>query len=539
MSGLSFQVLGPLTILRDGEPIALTGRRQRLLLALLLADAGHTIPAARLVDALWGDEPPDDPMNTVQQYVGQLRKALEPGRRDRARDGIIATQPPGYRLDLRDHDLDANDADRLIRRAQTCLVAGHPPEAVALAEQALGLWHGAPFEEFPDEPFLYAAITRLDERRLDLLEIVTTGEHALGNHQHIVDLLAHEHDEWPRRERLAIHYVSALAGVGRHPDAVDAARTYRATLAARGLEPSPELAELEVQVLNHRGLPDDRKAVGDSASRVAPLLRRLLDQTPVADSDIDSAASPESFAEWHLLAVAAAANIDDLAADADGWLRTHERHRAGYTVALEWAHRERPALAAALALELARWWDWQGEHDAIRTHLTRALERLGPDEVALRGDATSWLAFSVAPTDPAAGARLLEHALAIDADPVRHAHTRCIESVIVRTSDAQRSYLASRHAIEVFMRNDLPTELSYAHVTAALAAIELGDEAAAHRHADHATDLYQALGDQRGQAWAGVLAHQLGRSDDPTPAAEFARTHNDHATATWLDDSKS
>ena len=56
----------------------------------------------------------------------------------------------------------------------------------------------------------------------------------------------------------------------------------------------------------------------------------------------------------------------------------------------------------------------------------------------------------------AAAVRLFGDALATDVDPVRHAHTRCIESVIVRTSDAERSYLASRHAIEVFSATTQP-----------------------------------------------------------------------------------
>ena len=71
----------------DGHAVALAGRHQRALLALLLAHANEVVPLDRLIDGLWGEAPPDTAANVLQSYVSQLRKAL-------GRDAI-ETRSPG------------------------------------------------------------------------------------------------------------------------------------------------------------------------------------------------------------------------------------------------------------------------------------------------------------------------------------------------------------------------------------------------------------------------------------------------------------
>src|SRR5262249_48720141 len=74
--GLEFRVLGPLEALVAGMPARLGGPRQRALLALLLVHANEVVPVARLVDEVWGEEPPVTAGNVLQTYVSQLRKVL-------------------------------------------------------------------------------------------------------------------------------------------------------------------------------------------------------------------------------------------------------------------------------------------------------------------------------------------------------------------------------------------------------------------------------------------------------------------------------
>src|SRR5919198_4218425 len=87
---VEFVVLGPVEVRRDGRELPLGGPKQRALLAVLLLNANEVVSRDRLIDALWGDEPPDTARNTIQVYVSQLRKLLPPD--------TLGTAPPGYKL---------------------------------------------------------------------------------------------------------------------------------------------------------------------------------------------------------------------------------------------------------------------------------------------------------------------------------------------------------------------------------------------------------------------------------------------------------
>ena len=55
---MQYRVLGPIDV-RDGErSLPLGGAKQRALLALLLVNANHVLSRQRLIDELWGDQPP-------------------------------------------------------------------------------------------------------------------------------------------------------------------------------------------------------------------------------------------------------------------------------------------------------------------------------------------------------------------------------------------------------------------------------------------------------------------------------------------------
>ena len=82
---LSFEVLGVFRVERDGREVDLGRRLQRTLLAILLVEAGHVVPVDRLIDLLWREEPPAAAIASVQAYVSQLRRVLEPGRPPRAK----------------------------------------------------------------------------------------------------------------------------------------------------------------------------------------------------------------------------------------------------------------------------------------------------------------------------------------------------------------------------------------------------------------------------------------------------------------------
>src|SRR5919204_5926075 len=124
-----FSLLGPVAVSLDGEPVALGGQKRRALLATLLLEANRVVSRDRLIDALWGDDPPDTARNTIQVYVSQLRKLLP--------EGTLETAPPGYRLVIEPEAVDLFEFLRLAEEGRTALTAGDPVTAAAELRAAL------------------------------------------------------------------------------------------------------------------------------------------------------------------------------------------------------------------------------------------------------------------------------------------------------------------------------------------------------------------------------------------------------------------
>ena len=56
--------------------MALGGTKQRALLAMLALDANRAVSVDRLIEGLWGEEPPPTAVKMLQGYISQLRKLL-------------------------------------------------------------------------------------------------------------------------------------------------------------------------------------------------------------------------------------------------------------------------------------------------------------------------------------------------------------------------------------------------------------------------------------------------------------------------------
>ncbi|MFD0204879.1 MULTISPECIES: BTAD domain-containing putative transcriptional regulator [Saccharothrix] len=226
---MRFGVLGPLGVwTAGGEAVRVPEAKVRLLLADLLAHEGRPVSADRLAFDLWGDEPPGNPVNTLQTKVSQLRRALEaaePGGRE-----LVAHGPAGYAVRVDSSTLD-------VLRFRELVAAGRFGEALAL-------WRGETLAEFADAPFLAPVVARWAEERLAALE--EFAESASGQ----VDLAA-EVARHPLRERLRGLHMRALYRAGRQVEALESYAELRRLLVEQGLEPGPELAELHRAILNH------------------------------------------------------------------------------------------------------------------------------------------------------------------------------------------------------------------------------------------------------------------------------------------------
>jgi class 3 adenylate cyclase/DNA-binding winged helix-turn-helix (wHTH) protein len=268
---MEFRILGPLEVLREGEPVRLPGARERALLALLLLHANQALSQERLVHELWGEEPPGTARKSLQVRIAALRKALGPDR--------VATVGPGYLLRVEPDELDLNRLERLLEQADGADTA----KAVDLLREALGLWRGPPLADFVYDPFAQTAIARLEELRLVALERRIDADLALGRHGEIVGELRTLVAEHPLRERLRGRLMLALYRQGRQADALDVYReTRRALVDELGLEPSGALQELEAAILRHdpsldlpeRSVAEDTPPSGAPSPPVGPVLRR-------------------------------------------------------------------------------------------------------------------------------------------------------------------------------------------------------------------------------------------------------------------------
>lgn len=263
---LDFRILGPLEVDRDGAPVELTGQRQRAALVLLLLEANRVVPAERLVNALWGEQPPRTAATSLRNTVSQLRKQLGPQ--------AIETRPAGYLLRAGDDCIDA------VRFERGVAAARHAPadERVRLLREALAQWRGRPLPELAYESFLQGELRRLDELHLAVQEDVIDAELDAGLSGSLVPTLEALIAEHPHRERLRALLMIALYRSGRQADALDAYQAAREALAGDlGLEPGPALRRLHGQILRQEagldtGTPADRAPAGDHLADVVEAL---------------------------------------------------------------------------------------------------------------------------------------------------------------------------------------------------------------------------------------------------------------------------
>ncbi len=238
---MEYRILGPLEIGLNGSSFTIKGRKPRALLALLLLHRNEVVPAERLIDDLWGENPPATAANTLQVYVSQLRKVVED---ELVRDG------PGYSLQVEPDGLDAERFERLAGEAASALGRGAYVDASDLLVEALALWRGPPLVDVHYESFAQAEITRLEELRLAALEGRLEADLGLGRHSQVVGELEALVAENPLRERLRGQLMLALYRMGRQADALEAYKDARHVLLDElGLEPGPELRELEQAIL--------------------------------------------------------------------------------------------------------------------------------------------------------------------------------------------------------------------------------------------------------------------------------------------------
>jgi predicted ATPase/DNA-binding SARP family transcriptional activator len=241
---VELRILGPVEALVDGQPVALGAPKQRALLAALLLAAGEVVSRERLIDELWGEQPPRSAVPSLQVYVHGLRQALGAA--------LVETHGTGYSLAVAAEQVDLQRFARLVSAARRALADGRPGHATEDVSAALRLWRGSPFADLAGEPIHEREAPRLESLRLDAVELRNDAELALGRHEELLGELEQLVAAEPYREHLRAQHVVALYRSGRQKEALEAHRATREALVEElGVDPGPELRELEVQILRH------------------------------------------------------------------------------------------------------------------------------------------------------------------------------------------------------------------------------------------------------------------------------------------------
>lgn len=249
---MEFRILGPLEVEARGQTLPLGGPKQRALMALLVTHANRVVSVDRLIEGLWGAAPPARASETIQVYVSQLRKQLEPDRKPGLPYQVLVSRRPGYLVRVGPDELDTYRFERQRDAAASALIEGDAHAAAKSSRQALALWRGPALAEFAAEPWAVGEAGRLNELRLQTLEQRVEADLGLARHVELISELEALVAENPLRERLCGQLMLALYRSGRQAEASEVFQRTRARLVEElGMEPGPELQRLLTLILNH------------------------------------------------------------------------------------------------------------------------------------------------------------------------------------------------------------------------------------------------------------------------------------------------
>jgi DNA-binding SARP family transcriptional activator len=380
---MEVQILGPLRVLREGAELDLGTWKQRVLLAVLVGAGGETVSVDRLVDEVWREDPPPRAIASLQVYVSNLRRVLEPERAPRAAAQVLVTRPPGYALVLGPGRLDAACFATEAQEVHRHLNDGEFERAYDLAGESLQRWRGDVLADLTDEPVAQRERPRWTELRLALVENRLHAAVELGlQATAIADLEAFVTAN-PLRERALGLLLRALYLAGRPVEALERYREHRALLARElGLDPGPDLQDLEAAIL--RQDPVLLPAVVTSGGRrtaapMRPAVAPPMGARPAMETAADAA--PSGLVGRDAELAVASQIVADVRAGRSRWLTVSGEPGIGKTRLAEAVESQ----ARASGLEVA-WGRCHEDDDAPAywpwTQLLRALSPGEGDPIA-------------------------------------------------------------------------------------------------------------------------------------------------------------
>ncbi|KUN83231.1 hypothetical protein AQJ66_20295 [Streptomyces bungoensis] len=243
-----FNILGALECWEGQRRVRLGGPIQERVLTVLLLEAHHVVTVSRLIEAVWGDEPPATAVRQIRKTVAELRRRIPDGA------CLVVTEAAGYRAVVADGQLDLHDFERDTQAAAAEVAAGRPADAAGKLAAALALWRGTVMCG-QGGPVIEAAATALEEHRLAAVEQLFELRLQAGENGELVGDLRRAVDAHPLRERLRGRLMLALYRSGQQAEALAEYGRLRDLLAEElGIDPGAELCRLHEDIL--RGSPE-------------------------------------------------------------------------------------------------------------------------------------------------------------------------------------------------------------------------------------------------------------------------------------------
>jgi DNA-binding SARP family transcriptional activator len=302
-SARTYRILGPLEVEVGGVAVELGPPKQRSVLAVLLVHADRVVSVDSIIDELWGDEAPPRALGSLQAYISNLRRVLDPNRSPREPSQVLVTRAPGYSLRTSSDTVDATVFEALAISGRRKLDDGQLSGCVTSLKEALALWRGPALADFEFELFTTAERSRLDELRAGAEEDLAEASLSLGKHQVMIADLERLTKDAPFRERRWELLMLALYRSGRQAHALRAYAEARETFADQlGIDPSPRLQNLESQILRQEQVLDWRATEVDRRSpppTVTTVIASLPQEAP-PDTPIVGRQAELSALEQHL-----------------------------------------------------------------------------------------------------------------------------------------------------------------------------------------------------------------------------------------------
>jgi DNA-binding SARP family transcriptional activator len=265
---VSFRLLGPLEAGTAQGWVQIGAPKWRSVLAMLLLRPGQPVSIDALIEEVWPGKPPAKARNLVSVYVHGLRRLI--GDAD---GSVLVTRAPGYQVLLGPGALDCDRFARLVAVGRQALADADPPRALAVLTDALALWRGQALADVPPTALVAAEADRLEESRIEALELRAAAGLACGRYAEMVPELRRLAAGQPLRENLWALLIRALSGAGRQAEALEAYERARNTIADElGVDPGAELKQLYQQILNDdaAGVASTWHVPGPVSEPVAP-----------------------------------------------------------------------------------------------------------------------------------------------------------------------------------------------------------------------------------------------------------------------------